>query len=190
MSERNKTFVERELSIRKNEDELLKLAEQLAELAEQNSEKESRLRRATFDFLIREAKQRELQEKEEARIASEKLELANERQADAKRFQTENEILATRESNQQRKEDKFRNDNKIFSSVDEDKNESLLTGREGHQIEVTLTRVNTVVSEKGKRKRAARKSLKKEKKTKEIMRGDHEWDLERAFCFITLPFKV
>ena len=189
MSKRNKTFVEWELSIRKNEDELLKLAEQLAELAEQNSEKESRLRRATFDFLIREAKQRELQEKEEARIASEKLELANERQADAKRFQTENEILATRESNQQRKEDKFRNDNKPFSSTNEDKTESRLTGREEHQIEVTLKRVNTVVTEK--RKMAPRKSLmKKEKRAKEIMTDDHEWVLERVFMLVTFPFKV
>ena len=78
-AEKNKIFFERELSIRKNEDKVLKLAEQLAELAEQlaelaeqNSEKKNRLRRATFAFLIREAKQRELQEKEEARIASEK----------------------------------------------------------------------------------------------------------------------
>ena len=210
VSERNKTFFERELSIRKNEDKFLKLSEQLAELAEQNSEKESRLRRKNLDFLIREKNQREVCEKEEARIAlaklelsnqrealekekakiaSDKLELSNEREADAKRLQKENEILVVRENNQLQKEDKFRNDNKPFSSTNEDKTESRLTGREEHQIEVTLKRVNTVVTEK--RKTASRKSLmKKEKRAKEIMTDDHEWVLERAFMLVTFPFKV
>ena len=170
VSERNKTFFEREQSIRKNEDKLLKLALQ-------NSEKESRLRREKLDFLIQEAKQREVHEKEEARIASEKLELSKEREADAKRFQKENEILAVRENNQQRKEDEFRNDNKIFSSASEDKNESRLTSREKGKS-------------KGKRKTAARKGLKKEKKAKETMTDDHEWVLERAFFLVTFPWKV
>ena len=205
MSERNKTFGERELSIRKHEDELLKLAE----LAEQNSEKESRLRRENLDFLIREKNQREVCEKEEARIAlaklelsnqrealekekakiaSDKLELSKDREADAKRFQKENEILVVRENIGQ-KEDKFRNDNKPFSSTNEDKTESRLIGREEHQIEVTLKRANTVVTEK--RKTASRKSLmKKEKRAKEIMTDDHEWVLERAFMLVTFPFKV
>ena len=61
VSEKNKTFFERERSLRKNEDKLLKLGEQ-------NSEEESRLVRANFDSLIREKKQ----EMGEARFASEK----------------------------------------------------------------------------------------------------------------------
>ena len=32
--------------------------------------------------------------------------------------------------------------------------------------------------------------MKKEKRAKEIMTDDHEWVLERAFYFVTLPFKV
>ena len=64
-----------------------------------------------------------------------------------------------RESNQLRKEEKFWN--KIFSSANEDKNESR---KEEHLIEVPLKRANTVVTEK--RKTAARKSLKKERKAK------------------------
>ena len=90
-----------------------------------------------------------------------------------------------RESNQLQKEEKFRNDNKIFSSANEDKNESR---KEEHLIEVPLKRANTVVTEK--RKTAARKSLKQEKKAKEIMTGDDEWVLDRVFYFVTLPYKV
>ena len=125
-----KIFFERELSIRKHEDKLLKLAERLAELAEQNSEKESRLRRANLDFLIQEAKHREVHEKEEARIALDRLQLSNQQKADAKRLQKEKEILAVRESNQQRKEEKFMNDNTICSSANEDKIESRLSSKE------------------------------------------------------------
>ena len=192
VSEKNKTFLERELSIRKHEEKLLKLAEQLAELAEQNSDKEGRLRCADFDSL----KRREVEEKEEARIALEKLEISKEREADAERFQKENEILANavREENQQR------NEIELFSSAVDDKNESLLTSREEYLVELTLRRVkNILVTEKEKRKTAARKSLKKakeirNKKAREIVTGDHEspvlWTMERAFFLVTLPWKA
>ena len=77
VSQKNKTFFERERNLRKDEDKLLKLAEQ-------NSEEVSRLVRANFDSLIREKKQ----EMGEARFASEKLELSKDHEADAKKNKT------------------------------------------------------------------------------------------------------
>ena len=111
-------------------------------------------------------------------------------------FQKENEILANavREENQQR------NEIELFSSAVDDKNESLLTSREEYLVELTLRRVkNILVTEKEKRKTAARKSLKKakeirNKKAREIVTGDHEspvlWTMERAFFLVTLPWKA
>ena len=60
--QKNKTLFERDWNIHKYEDKLLRLTEQ-------NSEEESRRRRAYLDFLIREKRQREVQERGEARIA-------------------------------------------------------------------------------------------------------------------------
>ena len=72
MSKKNAALLEREWSLHKNEDKLVKLAGQ-------NSEEESRLRSANLYSLIREKKQQEVQEvqeRREARIASERLELS------------------------------------------------------------------------------------------------------------------
>ena len=83
-------------------------------------------------------KRREVQEKEEARIAADKLEISKEQEADAaKRFQKEKEIFANavREKNQQR------NEFELFSSANKDRNDTLLTGREEYLVELTLKRV-------------------------------------------------
>ena len=72
VSKKNAALLEREWSVHKNEDKLLKLAGQ-------NSEEESRLRSANLYSLLREKKQQEVQEvqeRREARIASERLELS------------------------------------------------------------------------------------------------------------------
>ena len=217
VSEKNKTFFERERSLRKNEDKLLKLGEQ-------NSEEESRLVRANFDSLIREKKQ----EMGEARFASEKLEISKDREADAKKnktffereqilrknedkllrregrivsdklelskkqeahaklFQKENEILAVRETNQQRKEEKFRNENKIFSNGNKDKTESRSTSREDCLIEATSKREKqTVVSET-----TGKRGITSRKKAEEKSTDDHEWVLERVLFLVALPWKA
>ena len=157
-AEKNRTLFERERSIHKCEDRL----------TEKSSEDESRLRRANFDSLIHERNQ-------------ERGEL--EREAHAKWFEKENEIPAVGENNQE----KFRNEDKIFSNANEDKNESLLASSEGYLMEVAS---KTVLAEKGKRETATRKSLKKEKKPKETMTGDHEWVLDRAFFLVTNPWRL
>ena len=72
VSKKNAALLEREWSVHKNEDKLLKLAGQ-------NSEEESRLRSANLYSLIREKRQQEVeevQERREARIALERLELS------------------------------------------------------------------------------------------------------------------
>ena len=72
VSKKNAALLEREWSVHKNEDKLLKLAGQ-------NSEEESRLRSANLYSLLREKKQQEVQEvqeRREARIALERLELS------------------------------------------------------------------------------------------------------------------
>ena len=217
VSEKNKTFFERERSLRKNEDKLLKLGEQ-------NSEEESRLVRANFDSLIREKKQemgearfasekleiskdREADAKKnktffereqslrknednlltrEVRIASEKLELSKKQEAHAKLFQKENEILAVRETNQQRKEEKFRNENKIFSNGNKDKTESRSTSREDCLIEATSKREKqTVVSET-----TGKRGITSRKKAEEKSTDDHEWVLERVLFLVALPWKA
>ena len=96
VSEKNKRFFEREFSIRKSEDKLLKLIETSEE------ESISSLRCANCDSLMREKKQG---------------------RGVLKRFQKEKEILAVRGNSQQRKEDKSKNGSKIFSSTNEDENE-------------------------------------------------------------------
>ena len=96
VSEKNKTFFERERSLRKNEDKLLKLGEQ-------NSEEESRLVRANFDSLIREKKQ----EMGEARLASDKLEICKDREADTKNKTEKNKTFFEREQSLRKNEDKL-----------------------------------------------------------------------------------
>lgn len=186
VSKKNKAFLEREWSIHKNEDKLLKLVGQ-------NSKEESRLRSLNLYSLIRERKQQEVQQVQEqgeariaidrmelsleqevqrkgkAMIASHRMELSLEREVHAERFQKENEILAVRENNQQQKEDKFRND--------EDKKESLLISMREYLIEATAGAEMTASAPKRKnekRESATRKSFSKEKMT-----GDYEWVLDR-----------
>ena len=96
VSEKNKTFFQRERSLRKNEDKLLKLGEQ-------NSEEESRLVRANFDSLIREKKQ----EMGEARLASDKLEICKDREADTKNKTEKNKTFFEREQSLRKNEDKL-----------------------------------------------------------------------------------
>ena len=84
VSEKNRRFFEREFSIRKSEDKLLKLIEN-------NSEEERRLRCANCDSLMQERKQGR-------RVL--------------KRFQKEKEILAVGGNSQQGKEKIFPNTNK------------------------------------------------------------------------------
>ena len=96
VSEKNKTFYERERNLRKDEDKLLKLAEQ-------NSEEVSRLVRANFDSLIREKKR----EMGEARFASEKLEICKDREADTKNKTEKNKTFFEREQSLRKNEDKL-----------------------------------------------------------------------------------
>ena len=126
-------------------------------------------------------------EKEKEKIASDKLELSNEREAEVKRLQKENEVLALRESNQLRKEEKFRNENKIFSNGNKDKTASLFTRRE---VQSKREEKNVVPETTGKRETTARKSAKKEKKAEEKSTDDHEWVLERVLFLVALPWKA
>ena len=108
---KNKTLLEREKSLHKNEDELIKSIQK-------SCKEEDKMKRAKLK-----------QEKRECRFASEKVAFSKEQEPQAKRWEKENEIRNVRELDQQEKEEKIKRDNKISSKEKEfirDRNQSLL----------------------------------------------------------------